>query len=748
MTLARINLQEQVSAAWELMAAILQPALWMLLLVAFVLASAHLLTMLGTRWGDRRVSTKALFFSIVVHLSLGLGVVAMIPEYRQHILSLGLDAPAPIEVELDPVAPELPDTLASAETPVWNRMPTTTPRDVARSVPDDVPRPLPPANERRSPIQLADVRPVERPRLPDAPEIEPEPAPQPDPIAPSPAPAPSELTEELPTAVARADVTLEPRTIERTQPAAEMQPSELTGRPLDLEAVTQRLPEPNPEESIASLESPTRMELPQISNPFETTPQISVPAPEPLPRIEPLGTPQDVGVAGRAEEVVRPSTPPRSRSSARPGDAGESVERFEPGLLALNRDVAARDLEQSSPLPRVDPDLPELFRPEADPAQAATVGRARSPASFRLRTDQDRKDEAILKHGGNDDSQKAVERALAWLASIQEADGRWMPSRYGAGQGPTETDTTAQGREKAGIKADTGVSALIILAFLGNGNTLSEGPYSANVERAIDWLISRQAANGSLAGDATVFEAMYCHGMATLALAEAYAMESDAVSRTKLRAPLEKALAFSSTAQLEDGGWRYLPRQLRGGDMSMFGWQLMAFRSAQDAGLPINTTVRDGMIRFLRDRGEGASGGLAAYRLEDEPSPAMTAEALACKQMLGLKRDNPQSTEAINYLLQNRPRLAQINLYYWYYGTLALFQHGGREWEQWNASLRDTLVSEQVTQGDFAGSWEARDSWGRYGGRLYATALSTLCLEIYYRRLPMYQWSQPAATTR
>ena len=38
----------------------------------------------------------------------------------------------------------------------------------------------------------------------------------------------------------------------------------------------------------------------------------------------------------------------------------------------------------------------------------------------------------------------------------------------------------------------------------------------------------------------------------------------------------------------------------------------------------------------------------------------------------------------------------------------------------------------------FAGSWDPSGPWGRYGGRLYSTAISTLTLEVYYRLLPLY----------
>ena len=44
----------------------------------------------------------------------------------------------------------------------------------------------------------------------------------------------------------------------------------------------------------------------------------------------------------------------------------------------------------------------------------------------------------------------------------------------------------------------------------------------------------------------------------------------------------------------------------------------------------------------------------------------------------------------------------------------------------------------QRNDGDLAGSWDPDRRWGAHGGRVFATALCTLCLEVYYRYLPMY----------
>jgi hypothetical protein len=68
-----------------------------------------------------------------------------------------------------------------------------------------------------------------------------------------------------------------------------------------------------------------------------------------------------------------------------------------------------------------------------------------------------------------------------------------------------------------------------------------------------------------------------------------------------------------------------------------------------------------------------------------------------------------------------------------------MYQHGGDDWERWNAVVRDRIVSQQRDSGHQAGSWDPDDSeWGTRGGRIYSTALATLTLEVYYRYLRLY----------
>ena len=423
--------------------------------------------------------------------------------------------------------------------------------------------------------------------------------------------------------------------------------------------------------------------------------------------------------------------------------------------------------------------------------------RERQPAAYRLRSREYRR-EAVWKFGGTERSEATVERSLQWLAAQQSSDGRWNADAYQSGL--VAIDELGVKRNYAGRDADSGITALVTLAFLGAGYTHEVGLYSVQVDRALDWLIRQQDDEGCLAGDARRYARMYCHAMATYAMAEALGMQKEAVMdpvvdpdllapapfvmsvmaassgamfgmppnvhgaawsmavgatadsqawtmrsvrESRLRSALLKAVRYTIRQQHEGGGWRYARGQE--GDVSMFGWQLMSLKSAEIAGVKIASTVRQRMGHFVSSVRQGEYGGLFGYRRGEEITPVMTAEALFCQQMLGFKRDSARNHESVQYLLDHQPRLSELNLYYWYYGTLAMYQYGGKPWERWNAAVRDPLIDQQVADGDNTGSWDPNGPWGRYGGRLYSTAVATLTLEVYYRLLPLYRMNENTA---
>ena len=84
----------------------------------------------------------------------------------------------------------------------------------------------------------------------------------------------------------------------------------------------------------------------------------------------------------------------------------------------------------------------------------------------------------------------------------------------------------------------------------------------------------------------------------------------------------------------------------------------------------------------------------------------------------------------------------QVDAPHWYFTTLCVFQQGGDLWKDWNAALKKALVENQRKDGDEAGSWDAAGAEKATLGRVGVTALAALCLETYYRYLPLYRNSR------
>src|SRR5262249_38330462 len=120
---------------------------------------------------------------------------------------------------------------------------------------------------------------------------------------------------------------------------------------------------------------------------------------------------------------------------------------------------------------------------------------------------------------------------------------------------------------------------------------------------------------------------MYSQGLATIAICEAYGLSQD----PKLRKPAQLAVTYIVQAQHTEGGWRYSPRTP--GDTSVVGWQVMALKSAQMAGLDVPDNTMKKAIRFLDSACDTGSEGYS-YVPNSGAAPTMSAVGLLCRQYL------------------------------------------------------------------------------------------------------------------
>jgi len=325
--------------------------------------------------------------------------------------------------------------------------------------------------------------------------------------------------------------------------------------------------------------------------------------------------------------------------------------------------------------------------------------------------------EVVESLGGGAETQHSVGRALDWFTRHQEEDGHW--------------DLVKHGGEKGHDIAGT---ALTLLCYFGWGAKHTEpGPHQEAVKKALDWLVGRMKEGGDFYSATGAGNGMYDQGMATIALSEAWGMTGD----KRLGEAATNAVDFIIKAQdPATGGWRYKPRS--GSDTSVFGWQYMALHSAKLAGIEIEEKVFKKARKWLDQVGGGTHGGLYGYNAPGGKRPAIVATGMFCRQLDMVKPTEPEMLESALYLKGHPLNAAKPDMYYTYYGTLALYQHQGEIWEEWNERMKEILTDLQIKTGENAGSWDVAGGHGNRMGRVVSTAICTLSLEVYYRILPIY----------
>ena len=345
--------------------------------------------------------------------------------------------------------------------------------------------------------------------------------------------------------------------------------------------------------------------------------------------------------------------------------------------------------------------------------------------------------------GADPASVRAVLAALDWLAAHQSSDGSWDCDGFPVNcrKGPCSGVGSAA--------HDVGVTALALLAFLGAGETHVVGAYQATVREGLRWLLHTQDAEGCF-GERVGMGFLYDHACATLVVAEAFGMTQS----KPLREPAQRAIRFVLQSQNPYGAWRYASPPDGDNDTSVTGWMVMALKSAKMVGLTIDDQAFENALAWVDQMTDPVSGrtgytdmggrssrfpGLA-QRFPAEQSESMTAVGVLLRIFGGRTRErDPQIERGAELLAARLPHWStetgQIDFYYWYYGTLAMYQVGGARWERWNEAIQSAIIEHQRTDPSECqqGSWDPLDPWSAIGGRVYATALNCLSMEVYYR---------------
>jgi prenyltransferase beta subunit len=300
----------------------------------------------------------------------------------------------------------------------------------------------------------------------------------------------------------------------------------------------------------------------------------------------------------------------------------------------------------------------------------------------------------------DDATKKAVDRALNYLADRQENDGSW---------------------------GNTAITGFAILAFMANGHMPNQGDHGKAVAKGVRYLCSTAREDGYLVGPRG--GNMYCHGMAALALTQAYGMTGD----EDVKKVTKRAIELIVKTQNHEGGWRYDPSPT-GADISVTIMQVMALRGAKDAGIQVPDKTMDDAIKYVNRCYDKRTGGYRYQPYSAGAGYARTAAGVCVLQLCG-KYDADEIKNAVEFM----ERMGDDRGHYWYghyYACHAMNQVGGEKWEKYYKRMRDKLLTPGYQRQ--TGEWYDTRLEAAYGPN-YQTAIAVLILSVPTHYLPIYQ---------
>ncbi|MEQ9454894.1 MAG: terpene cyclase/mutase family protein [Phycisphaeraceae bacterium] len=301
---------------------------------------------------------------------------------------------------------------------------------------------------------------------------------------------------------------------------------------------------------------------------------------------------------------------------------------------------------------------------------------------------------------------QAVGRGLAYLAQAQAEDGSFGADRYGR---------------------HVGITALASLAFMADGHMPDRGPHGELLNQSLSFVLSSSSDAGLLAAD-TSHGPMYGHGFATLFLGEVYGMTGN----RQVRSALRRAVQLIVASQNHEGGWRYQPIPADA-DISVTICQIMALRSARNAGLSVPKATIERAVEYVRRCQNPDDGGFRYMTGAGGSAFPRSAAGLASLYYAGIY-EGDEIDSALAYLEQFQPgagRAQQGGHYYYgqYYAVQAMFLAGDEHWRSWYPAIRAELLARQQADG----------SWQGNHGSTYSTAMALLVLQMPNRLLPIFE---------
>ena len=358
--------------------------------------------------------------------------------------------------------------------------------------------------------------------------------------------------------------------------------------------------------------------------------------------------------------------------------------------------TAAPAAAPASPVPPAKPaaDQNVPVAPEPEPARPKDAGASAQNAPTEGELNQRWRD--------------AVDHGIEWLVRNQNADGS-----FGRGR----------------VSGNAGIVSLCALALMADGSAPGRGKHGQAVQRALDYVLQHITESGLVTNEGSNGP-MYGHGFATLFLGEVYGMSGD---DTRVRDALSRAVRLIENSQNEEGGWRYNPVP-DDADVSVTICQVMALRSARNAGIKVPKQVIDRAVRYVREC-QNPDGGFRYMRTTGTSGWPRSAAGVATLYYAG-QYDDDSIPRGLGYVRRTAlpdgagPMVQAYYFYGHYYAAQAMYLAGGDWWKEWWPRIRSELIQHQNADG----SW-SDPQWGQPLG----TSMSLIIMQMPNRYLPIFQ---------
>jgi hypothetical protein len=317
------------------------------------------------------------------------------------------------------------------------------------------------------------------------------------------------------------------------------------------------------------------------------------------------------------------------------------------------------------------------------------------------------------------EAENAIKRGLAYLDAARHRDGS-----YGSTQN---------------YKGNVAITSLGALAFMASGSQAGRGPYSKAVTDCLNFVLDQEAPNlpGYLHNPNGMGHGpMYGHGFGTLLLGEVHGMVANKTLRTRVRDTLKRAVQIIVKSQNKEGGWRYFPTP-KDADISVTICQIMALRSARNAGIAVPKKVVDDCVKYVKNCQDKEIGSFK-YQAQmpghgHGQTFARTAAGVCALFSAGIYKGR-EIDLGLKHMMEFKPpsHFPRFDMHYFYghyYAVQAMWTAGGNYWSEWFPAIRDELIANQQKDG----SW--KDALCTH----YGTAMASIILQVPNNYLPILQ---------